>query len=613
MNKLVSRNSVQRFRSGKIIKAYNGSSTTKFSNNLNIIELTGPSGERGMYRYNPFNNTWYNTDTKVVLPKGYTTPDGYVIDGDYAIVSNQKNAQEVIRTPTKTPVLPTINNIMSRAKSLSELKPKVSQKENIEKKTDNVENNKKSWHKTPTVDNLGQVTYPSEQKGNSKNNSKNNNSQINQNKQQIAKTQQFLINLGYDLGKTGADGIWGRKTQAAWEKYQRDKLMSSQLDQLMNSQKFVPDETAYETPSREAYDYLTYRGQTPTLKTGGQLVSKNPIRRFQQGGNIFHNKYGTYVDLGNGTVAQAYSIRGKTNTNEIIDSDGKKYYYNPQFAAPDVRSPFEKIFDTARVIQALKSQDILSNSLRRYSTDTDENAQKVARQVQEDWNIRSGKKKAPTTASKTSTSRTSSKIIDWDTKFNEAISKLTPEQLEKLDSNGINYQTAQSLQEGLNKKFNSGLKVDNKWGTKSQTALDKVLANLAYGNNSGVQWSSADYRPAMTHIITSEGEAIPIGQNDVVVTTNPKNPINTNPLFNRADIRAILRHYGYNPYEFTASQRKALRKFLQGDNSQDISWIDKDSQLYKEWITPFVTFKKNGGKVLQSRNVVERFRNKINK
>jgi len=55
---------------------------------LNIIELTGPSGERGMYRYNPFNNTWYNTDTKVVLPKGYTTPDGYVIDGDYAIVSN---------------------------------------------------------------------------------------------------------------------------------------------------------------------------------------------------------------------------------------------------------------------------------------------------------------------------------------------------------------------------------------------------------------------------------------------------------------------------------------------------------------------------------------------
>lgn len=39
----------------------------------------------------------------------------------------------------------------------------------------------------------------------------------------IKKIQQTLIDEGYDLGPMGADGLWGRRSQKAWEQYQKDK------------------------------------------------------------------------------------------------------------------------------------------------------------------------------------------------------------------------------------------------------------------------------------------------------------------------------------------------------------------------------------------------------
>ena len=72
---------------------------------------------------------------------------------------------------------------------------------------------------------------------------------------------------------------------------------------------------------------------------------------------------------------------------------------------------------------------------------------------------------------------------------------------------------------------------------------------------------------------------------------------------NRADVRAIMSHYGLDT---TPSQRKAFRKYLAGDRSQDISFIDQNSNLHRDWVAPFVVFKKKGGRLI-SRNLVERF------
>lgn len=72
---------------------------------------------------------------------------------------------------------------------------------------------------------------------------------------------------------------------------------------------------------------------------------------------------------------------------------------------------------------------------------------------------------------------------------------------------------------------------------------------------------------------------------------------------NRADVRAIMSHYGLDT---TPSQRKAFRKYLAGDRSQDISFIDQNSNLHRDWVAPFVVYKKKGGRLV-SRNLVERF------
>lgn len=78
---------------------------------------------------------------------------------------------------------------------------------------------------------------------------------------------------------------------------------------------------------------------------------------------------------------------------------------------------------------------------------------------------------------------------------------------------------------------------------------------------------------------------------------------------NRADVRALIENdLGINPYSLSASQRKALRKYLNGDRSQDVSWVDKNSRLYNDFIAPFTVYKKNGG-ILISRNIINRFKN----
>lgn len=213
------------------------------------------------------------------------------------------------------------------------------------------------------------------------------------------------------------------------------------------------------------------------------------------------------------------------------------------------------------------------------------------------------KKNNTTVSSGNSASSPSNSSSSWDSRYNNVLNNLTQEQQYYLDSKGINFQTASGLQEGLNKNFNSGLAVDNKWGNKSQAALDKILAEMP-------QMSKEDnekYRPSATGVINQNDQYVPNNQQQV--QTSPFAGINNpNPVqLNRTDIRSILSHYGYNPYSFTGGQRKALRQYLGGDRNQDISFIEKNSQMYKDWIAPFVTFQKKGGQLI-SNNPVERFK-----
>lgn len=52
-------------------------------------------------------------------------------------------------------------------------------------------------------------------------------------KKEIINIQKYLINKNYDLGKTGADGIFGRKTKIALDDYNANYVPSkSRLGKL---------------------------------------------------------------------------------------------------------------------------------------------------------------------------------------------------------------------------------------------------------------------------------------------------------------------------------------------------------------------------------------------
>lgn len=78
---------------------------------------------------------------------------------------------------------------------------------------------------------------------------------------------------------------------------------------------------------------------------------------------------------------------------------------------------------------------------------------------------------------------------------------------------------------------------------------------------------------------------------------------------NRSDVRDLLRYYGINPYDLTGSQRKALRKYINGDTSQDISFLNElnYTRNMDNLIAPFTIYKNKVGGKLISRNSIERF------
>lgn len=68
---------------------------------------------------------------------------------------------------------------------------------------------------------------------------------------------------------------------------------------------------------------------------------------------------------------------------------------------------------------------------------------------------------------------------DWDNNFQTMRGGLSSQQQMYLDSLGIDMSSAETMQAGINKYLgNNNLAVDNKWGNKSQRALDALLGYM---------------------------------------------------------------------------------------------------------------------------------------
>lgn len=69
-------------------------------------------------------------------------------------------------------------------------------------------------------------------------------------KDDVTRIQQEMINAGFDLGSTGADGIWGAKTDTAYKKYQAQRAMKEATGQQ-----------ATQTPQQQVGQEIGYNPQ----------------------------------------------------------------------------------------------------------------------------------------------------------------------------------------------------------------------------------------------------------------------------------------------------------------------------------------------------------------
>lgn len=297
MNKLVSKNLIQRFKQGrKIVKALKG---TQFGQNVQVVYYTGRDGKDYQAFYNPQAKKWMyaNRGQKnyQFMPEGYTTHDGYNFNGDFAIVSNQKNKQGVQKS--------FINkqqknlNKTTQKKNISNSGPLFGWKwennyegsiepRNLQQTTNKLadvspivyyDNNVNKFYQQDSNPNSGisarEVVQPTPMPGYTSTIAKQSNpsSSISINNvwlkgykhnevNDVKAMQNKLIKLGLLKDRFGADGKWGDNTEAAYQKYL--------------SLKNIPIYEKPETPTIPLYQQIRF-------KQGGQLISRNPVRRFK--------------------------------------------------------------------------------------------------------------------------------------------------------------------------------------------------------------------------------------------------------------------------------------------------------------------------------------------
>lgn len=231
------------------------------------------------------------------MPEGYTTHDGYNFNGDFAAVSNQKNGQGVQKSyisnksqkPVSKPIDPStikINwNNINTGSWQTPVQPTTTFVTGTMPFAKTVDTQVRTTPSTKTATQTAPgSTNAQQQKSTVK--PINNNIFLNgfQNRRNEVKDvramQDKLIKLGLLNDKFGADGKWGKNTEAAYQKY-----LATQ-----NAIQNVPTYQKPENPVSPAAMIGIYPEDNKPLyqqirfKNGGQLVSRNPIKRFKNRG-----------------------------------------------------------------------------------------------------------------------------------------------------------------------------------------------------------------------------------------------------------------------------------------------------------------------------------------
>lgn len=130
-----------------------------------------------------------------------------------------------------------------------------------------------------------------------------------------------------------------------------------------------------------------------------------------------------------------------------------------------------------------------------------------------------------------------------------------------------------------------GLKVDGMWGDQTQKAFETALLKSkspVYSVDGEIHMDKTPINPIVN----------PINVQPKISATLPT----YTKTYNKSDIRNFIRSKGKGAYDFTGSQRKALRMVMNGQGTDEDRATVKAMGIFKQ------------GGLLPSRNIIERFK-----
>lgn len=368
------------------------------------------------------------------------------------------------------------------------------------------------------------------------------------------------------------------------------------------------------------------------------LVSKSPVQRFKQGKRILKAQYGTETP----SLGLTYSYEfNPAKTPQIgnqlpnfTEVQIPKLNYDPKIALKNLSSK-KKIIKRSGV-------DKNGNPVR---WNEDENGNFISGQyVSDDGNtywqgsdgsktlIKRGNQKtvnSPETVTKQPFTKSLPTRKTPVTKFkgtvaggqvlargNNLSNVISNDQRAQLINSGAfnnaDFSDVRTFQNALNRYFAKdgygSILLDNMWGNQTATAFQEALRKTKspiVNTQNGVLIQNGKTAKDLVndaYFFDVRKPTSPITTQTPTITNLPTKPIRSGN-YNKSQIRKMISEGGFNPYNYTGAQRKALRLYLNGE-SDDTSLLDGTDLA--RFTLPF---RKQGGQLI-SRNPVERFKNK---
>ena len=322
-----------------------------------------------------------------------------------------------------------------------------------------------------------------------------------------------------------------------------------------------------------------------------KLVSKNPVQRFKQGRKIVKAQFG-YKTRNDGVIVNQTGIPvGTVNGGYIPRSTTQDIDYQNEYLSDKSIVPGLYLDTYDNSVWASRPKEYSGQTATRISNGPE----------------------VPANGTYYETTDESGKVIDKGRYFGGVRHSLP---IGKT-SNNKSDQEKPSINEDKSKKIPNKKSVTSSFKDAFNKARAKNLQEFIWNGKRYNTMKAGETKEQWLANIKAPQDAQKV---DLSQITKPLVPVIAPKIdapiipkvssrggnFNKSQIRDLIKNGGFNPYNYTGAQRRALRMYLNGE-SNDTSLLD-GTDLARFTIP----YRKNGG-ILPSRNIVERFKSKINK